>query len=152
GQVNVSGMTRVQLEDVLSSRLGRVYSGIRRGTTHFAIDVAQMGSNLVFVNGDVEHPGSYRVSRAATALNALYSAGGPTSTGSLRAVEIHRNNQTVASLDFYDYAMRGNASDDVRLENGDVVFVPPRGPRVRVAGFVVRPATYELRGQQTVAD
>lgn len=152
GQVSVAGLTRAQLEDALFSRLRNVYSGVRRSgaTTHFYVDVAQMGMSLVFVHGDVEHPGSYRVSRAATALTALYQAGGPSATGSLRNVLVRRNNETVATLDFYDYALHGDPSNDVRLENGDVVFVATRGPRVRVAGHVVRPATYELRGQQTL--
>src|SRR6185503_20074368 len=46
GQVNVAGLTRAQLEDALYTRLGRVYSGVRRGTgatTHFYVDVASMG-------------------------------------------------------------------------------------------------------------
>jgi polysaccharide biosynthesis/export protein len=155
GTVNVSGLTRTQLEDALYSRLGRVYSGVRRGpgaTTRFYIDVSQMGTNQVFVNGDVKHPSSYRVSRAGTAMTALYLAGGPTTSGSMRNVLIRRNGQTVATLDVYDYALRGDASNDVRLENGDIVFVPPRGPQVRVAGAVLRPATYEAKGNQTVTD
>ena len=83
GQVNVAGSTRAQLEDALYSRLGRVYPGVRRGTgatTHFYIDVVAMGTNQMFVNGDVARPGSYRVSRAGTVMNALYQAGGPPRT------------------------------------------------------------------------
>jgi protein involved in polysaccharide export with SLBB domain len=155
GQVNVAGLTRSQLEDALYSRLGRVYSGVRRGTgatTKFYIDVSQMGTNQIFVIGDVKHPASYRLSRAGTAMTALYLAGGPSGSGSLRNVLIRRNGQTVATLDVYDYALRGDASNDVRLENGDVLFVSPRGPQVRVAGAVLRPATYEIKPNETVGD
>ncbi len=155
GQINVAGLTRAQLEDALYSRLGRVYSGVRRGagaTTHFYINVSQMGTNQVFVNGDVVHPSSYRLSRAATVMTALYDAGGPTESGSMRNVEVRRNGQLVAVMDVYDYALHGDASKDIRLENGDVVFVPPRGPQARVAGAVLRPATYEVKPNQTVAD
>jgi protein involved in polysaccharide export with SLBB domain len=154
GQVSVAGLTRSQLESALYDRLGRVYSGVRRGggTTHFYIDVSQIGANQVFVNGDVQHPGSYRVSRAGTVLNALYAAGGPTANGSMRRIEVRRGNEIVATLDFYDYALNGDASNDVRLENGDVIFVPPRGPQVRVAGKVIRPAVYEIKPNQTVAE
>jgi protein involved in polysaccharide export with SLBB domain len=155
GQVNVAGLTRAQLEDALYGRLGRVYSGVRRGagaTTHFYIDVAATGTSQVFVNGDVAHPGSYRVSRAGTVMNALYQAGGPTANGSMRTVQVKRNGETVATLDIYDYALRGDASRDVRLESNDVVFVPPRGPQARIAGAVLRPATYELKQGQSLAD
>jgi polysaccharide biosynthesis/export protein len=155
GQVNVAGLTLAQLTDALYSRLGRVYSGVRRSpgaTTRFWIDMSQMGTNQVFVNGDVVHPSSYRVSRAGTAMTALYAAGGPTENGSMRAVEVHRSGQVVATLDVYDYAMHGDASNDIRLESGDIVFVPPRGPQARVAGAVLRPATYELKPNQSLAD
>ncbi|HVX40269.1 MAG TPA: SLBB domain-containing protein [Gemmatimonadaceae bacterium] len=155
GAVNVAGLTRNQLEDALYDRLSRVYSGVRRGpgaTTRFYIDVSQVGASQVYVTGDVKHPASYRVSRAGTIMTALYMAGGPTANGSMRDVELRRNGQTVAKLDVYDYALHGNASNDVRLENGDIVFVPARGPQVRVAGEVLRPATYEIAPNQTVAD
>jgi polysaccharide biosynthesis/export protein len=154
GQITVAGLTRAQLEDVLYSRLGRVYSGVRRGggTTHFYLDVSQIGTNQVFITGDVLRPGSLQISRAGTVLNALYQAGGPTATGTLRGVQVRRGGTTVATLDFYDYALRGDATNDVRLESGDVIFIPPRHPQVRVAGNVVRPATYELAGDQSLAN
>jgi protein involved in polysaccharide export with SLBB domain len=155
GLVGVAGQTRSQLEDILYKRLGSVQSGVRRGpgaTTRFYIDVAQMGMNQVFVNGDVAHPNSYRVSRAATAMTALYLAGGPTRSGSLRNVQVRRNGETIATFDVYDYALHGDASDDIRLENDDVVFVPPRGGQVRLAGAVLRPATYEVTARQTLGD
>jgi polysaccharide export outer membrane protein len=155
GVINVAGLTRSQLEDALYARLGRVYSGVRRGagaTTKFYIDMSQSGTNQVFVTGDVVHPGSYKMSRAGTVMSALYLAGGPTPNGTMRNVQVTRNGQTIAALDVYDYALHGNASNDVRLENGDIVFVLPRGPQVRVAGAVLRPATYEVKPNQTLAD
>jgi polysaccharide export outer membrane protein len=155
GQLNVANLTLGQLEDLLFARLGRVYSGVRRGpgaTTRFSISVARLRSNQVWVIGDVERPGSQMISSAGTAITALYAAGGPTANGSVRSVEIKRGGMTVSTLDLYDYLVRGDASRDVRLETGDVVFVPPRGLRVRLVGEVVRPATYELKPGETLAD
>src|SRR5205823_156629 len=77
GQISVAGLTLGQLEDVLYSRLGKVYSGIRRGpgaSTRFSISISKLGVNQVYVTGDVRQPGSIRVSRAATVMNALYQA------------------------------------------------------------------------------
>jgi polysaccharide biosynthesis/export protein len=147
GQIYVNNMTLAELENLLYSRLGRVYSGVRRGggTTRFSINVAKLRSNQVFVVGDVQRPGSYQVSSAGTALTALYAAGGPTINGSLRTVEIRRGGRTVDTLDVYDYLIRGDASHDVRLQSGDIVFVPVHGPRARVLGEIIRPATYEIR-------
>jgi protein involved in polysaccharide export with SLBB domain len=67
-------------------------------------------------------------------------------------VEVRRNGALLDSLDLYDYLLRGDARGDVRLETGDVVFVPVRGPRVEVTGAVVRPAIYEARAGEAVAD
>ncbi len=155
GQIWVNNLTMGDLENVLYTRLGRVYSGVRRGagaTTHFYITPARLGSNQIFVTGDVLRPGSYRVSSAGTALSALYAARGPSDNGSLRKVLIRRGGVGVDTLDVYDYLLNGNTAHDVRLNNSDLVFVPIHGPRVRIVGEVARPATYEIRPTETLAD
>jgi protein involved in polysaccharide export with SLBB domain len=147
GQIYVNNLTMAELENVLYSRLGRVYSGVRRGpgaTTHFYITPARLGSNQIYVTGDVLRPGSYRISSAATALTALYAALGPSDNGSLRQILIRRG-ASADTLDVYDYLLNGNTTHDVRLNNGDLVFVPIHGARVRIVGEVARPATYEIR-------
>ena len=155
GQIWVNNLTLGELENVLYTRLGRVYSGVRRGagaTTHFYITPARLRSNQIFVTGEALRPGSYRVSSAGTALTALYAARGPSDNGSLRKVEIHRGSGEVLSFDVYDYLLRGNASQDVRLDNNDRIFIPIHGPRVRILGEVPRPATYEMKENETLAD
>lgn len=155
GEVAAANLTLGQFEDQLYPRLGRVYSGLRRGagaTTHFSLNVARLHSNQVYVLGDVDQPGSYRVSSAGTALTALYAAGGPTPNGSMRRVEIRRGGRLVDTLDLYDYLLRADGSHDPRLQSGDVVFVPVHGARVRLHGEIVRPGTYELRRGETLAD
>ena len=151
GQIPVASLTLGDLDLVLRKRLARVYSGLGN-TTRFSLSVARLRSNQVFVVGDVKQPGSYRISSAGTALTALYSAGGPTERGSLRAIELRRRGSPVQTFDIYNYLIRGDASGDVRLENGDVLFVPPHGARVRVHGGVLRPATYELHAGETLDD
>ena len=155
GQLHVANLSMRQLEDMLYGVLGRVYPGVRRGanaSTRFSVTVARLRSLQVFVTGDVQHPGSYRVSAAGTALTALYAAGGPTPNGSMRRVEIRRGGKLVDALDVYDYIVRGDATHDPRLESGDIIFVPVRGPTVRLIGEVNRPATYEMRLGETLAD
>jgi protein involved in polysaccharide export with SLBB domain len=148
-------MTLGQLTDVLYDRLGRVYSGVTRGagaTTQFSITPAKLRSNMVFVVGDVMAPGAYQVSASGTLLSALYAAGGPTDNGSLRDLQVRRGGKLVSRMDFYDYLVNGDASHDVRLENGDIVFVPVHLARARIVGEVVRPATYEIKPTETLAD
>jgi polysaccharide export outer membrane protein len=151
GTVPVANLTLGDLDVLLRSRLQRVYSGIG-SSTRFSVSVARLRSNQVFVVGDVQQPGSYRISSAGTALTALYAAGGPSERGSLRQVEIRRRGKPAQRFDVYEYLLRGDASGDVRLENGDVLFVPTHGARVRVSGGVLRPATYELRTNESLDD
>ncbi|HSE65737.1 MAG TPA: SLBB domain-containing protein, partial [Gemmatimonadales bacterium] len=155
GQINVANLTMDQLEDLLYTRLGKVYSGVRRSpnaTTKFTVTVARLRTIQIFVTGDVHWPGSYQISAAGTVLNALYEAGGPTVNGSFRRVEVHRKGKMADSLDIYDYLLRGDASHDIRLETGDVIFVPVRKTPVKMTGRVVRPAIYELLPGETLRD
>ncbi len=155
GQVYVANLTLGQLEDQLYTRLGRVYSGVRWGAgagTRFQLSIARLRSIQVFVAGDVVRPGAYQMSSAGTVLTALYAAGGPTANGSFRHVEIRRGSTLVDSLDLYEYLLRGSNPTDVRLQTGDVVFVPVHGGFASVAGEVIRPAIYELRPSETLRD
>ncbi|HYF40538.1 MAG TPA: SLBB domain-containing protein [Gemmatimonadales bacterium] len=155
GQVYVANLTMGQLEDQLYARLRRVYSGVRRSpnaTTKFQISLARLRNIQVFVIGDVVRPGAYQISAAGTVLTALYSAGGPTTSGSFRKVEVRRGEKLIATIDVYDYLLHGINASEVRLQNGDVVFVPVHSGFVRVAGEVTRPAVYELLPEETLRD
>src|SRR5213075_382008 len=102
GQVFVSNLTLDQLRDVLFARLGRVYSGVRRGanaSTRFDISVANVRANQVYVVGEVTQPGAYQISSLGTALTALYAAGGVTERANLRDIVVQRAGKTVATLD-----------------------------------------------------
>ncbi|HET6580104.1 MAG TPA: SLBB domain-containing protein, partial [Gemmatimonadales bacterium] len=155
GQLYVANLTLGQVQDQLYSRLGRVYSGVRRGanaTTKFQLSIARLRNIQVFVAGDVVRPGAYQMSSAGTVLTALYAAGGPTTNGSFRHVEVRRGRALVDSLDLYDYLLQGSNPTDIRLQSGDVVFVPVHGGFASVTGKVIRPAIYELRPDETLRD
>ncbi|HEV2669857.1 MAG TPA: SLBB domain-containing protein, partial [Gemmatimonadales bacterium] len=155
GQVHVANLTIEQLRDVLYTRLGKVYSGVRRGagaTTSFDVTVANVRANQVYVVGEVAQPGAYQISSLGTVFTALYAAGGVTEMARLRGVEVQRGGRTIASLDLYDYLLRGDTRSDIRLETGDVIFVPLHDARVRIAGAVMRPAIYETKSSETLYD
>jgi protein involved in polysaccharide export with SLBB domain len=155
GQLYVANLTMGQLEDQLYARLRRVYSGVRRSpnaTTKFQISLARLRNIQVFVIGDVVRPGAYQISAAGTVLTALYSAGGPTSNGSFRKVEVRRADSLIAAIDVYDYLLHGTNASNVRLQNGDVVFVPVHSGFVKVAGEVTRPAIYEMLPEESLRD
>ena len=155
GQVYVANLTLDQLRNVLQTRLSRAYSGLRGGakaTIRFDVSVANVRANQVYVVGEVAQPGAYQISSLGTVFTGLYAAGGVTERAKLRGVDVQRHGKTIATLDLYDYLLRGDTRGDIRLETGDVIFVPIHESRVRVTGAVLRPAVYETRAGETLAD
>ncbi len=155
GQVFVNGLTLAELETRLYSALGNVYSGVRRGADapiQFHVGLRRLRASAVYVIGETVRPGAYQVSSVATVLNALYLAGGPTEHASFRGIEVRRGDEVVDTLDLYDYLLRGDTRNDVRLQHGDVIFIPATGPQVTVDGEVRRPAIFELREGETLED
>jgi protein involved in polysaccharide export with SLBB domain len=120
--------------------------------TQVSIGIGELRSIRVFVLGDAQMPGSYTVSGLSTITNALFASGGVKEIGSLRNIELKRNGATVSRLDLYDLLLRGDSRGDARLLPGDVIFIPPVGATISLAGEVRRPAIYELKDEASVAD
>ncbi len=156
GPINVSGLTIQQLREKLLHRMTEVFSSLKngqRGATSFLdVSLGKLRTIQVFVLGEVSKPGGYSLSSLSTMLHALYLSGGPTVNGSLRTINLLRDNKVIAQLDFYDYAIKGNKTNDVRLQDGDILFVPPAQKRVAIVGAVIRPAIYELKEKEQLSD
>lgn len=151
GQVSVNGSTLGQLEDRLYTRLADVYSGVSRSpdaSTRFDVSLGSLRTNQIRVLGAVRRPGAYQLSSVSTVLEALYYAGGPADEGSFRSVLVRRPGAPADTVDLYPYLTAGETDDDLRLEEGDVVFVPPVGSQVRLRGMVRQPAIYELKASE----
>lgn len=155
GQVAVVGLTMEELRERLFTRLGRVYSGISRGTdadTFFSISITRLRAIQVRVLGEVVRPGSYQLSSVATVLEALYFAGGPTDQGTYRRVLLRRGREVPREVDLYPYLTSGSLSEDHRLQSGDVVYVPEAGRQATVSGEVRRPAIFEMAEGEGLKD
>lgn len=147
GPIPVSGLTFSGLRETLSQRIKQQMIGIESNIT-----MGELRSIRIFVAGDAYKPGSYTVSSLSTVTQALFVAGGVNEIGSLRNVQLKRNGKLVGTLDLYDLLLKGDASGDLRLQSGDVVFIPAIGGLVSVSGEVRRPAIYELKNNETMAD
>ena len=115
------------------------------------ISLGRMRAISVFMAGEVQVPGAYSVSALSTVSQMLFVAGGMTNIGTLRNIQVKRGGATIATFDTYDLLLRGDAGQDVRLQSGDVVFVPPYERLAIIEGEVKRPMAYELLGQETAA-
>jgi polysaccharide export outer membrane protein len=144
GPVHVAGVQFSQLREFLISQLARVYRNF-----DLNVNLGQLRSIQVFVVGEARQPGSYAIGSLSTLLNALLASGGPLPHGSLRDIQVKRGANTVIHFDLYDLLLHGDKSKDVRLESGDVIFIPTVGPQVAVLGSVTTPAIYELRTETT---
>ena len=89
---------------------------------------------------------------ASTLVNAILASGGPAPQGSLRHIQVRRDGVTVTDFDFYDLLLKGDKSKDVRLQPGDVLFIPHVGPQAAIAGSVNLPAIFEMKDNSTLAD
>jgi protein involved in polysaccharide export with SLBB domain len=147
GTLKVWGLTFAKAEELIREQLGKVYTGFR-----ISVTLGRLRSIRIFVVGAVARPGSYLLSPLSTITNALFAAGGPSKQGTLRRIQLLRNNRTESELDFYDFLLRGEKKGDVRLESGDTVFVPQIGPVVGLVGRVHQPAIYELTADTRVTD
>ena len=152
GLVNVNGLSLDALKSKLFSRLSQAYSSLSTGKTQFNVSTGKLRSVKVFVLGEVNKPGGYTLPGLSSAFTALYYCGGPTINGSLRKVEVLRGGKVVSQIDLYNYLLNGDKSKDIRLQDEDIIFVPPVGRRVAIAGSVFRPAIYELNEGESLKD
>jgi protein involved in polysaccharide export with SLBB domain len=135
------------LDSHLRSAVSRVYKNF-----DLTVDVGQIRAIQVYFAGEARRPGVYTVSSLSTLVDALFASGGPSTSGSFRHILLRRAGVDVTDFDLYSLLVHGDKSKDVKLENGDVLFIPPAGPQVAVTGSVMKPAIYELRTGETLED
>jgi polysaccharide export outer membrane protein len=146
GTVRVAGLRYEQLDSYLRSAIGNLYKGFELNVT-----MGQLRSIQIFVLGSARQPGAYTLSSLSTLVNALFASGGPSATGSMRHIQLRRDNRVLVDFDIYDLLRRGDKSHDVQLLPGDVIYIPPAGPQVAIIGSVNEPGIYELKGETTIA-
>ena len=144
GRLSVAGMT-------LGGLKARLQETVSTGTD-FEIALIDVKTVRIFVTGDAAAPGSYTLSGLSTVINAVFSSGGPSETGSLRHIQLKRNGRAVKTIDLYDFILNGDSSGDTYLMDGDLIHIRPVGPLVAVAGNVRRPALYEVKEGETWED
>ena len=144
GPLSVSGVRLGELENTVTRFLAASYSSVRDGKSSVDVSLGSLRTIHVFVVGEVRRPGIYYLSATATMLSALYQTGGILEGGSLRQINLVRHDQVIGRFDFYNFILFGDKSEDLRIQNGDVIQVPPATKRVTVQGEVYRPAIYEL--------
>ncbi len=145
GPVQVSGLTIAQANQRLRTQLGARYS-----SSKVRLTLGQSRTITINVMGEVMTPGTYTVSAFASVFHALYMAGGTNNLGTLRNIKIYRNNKLVSTADVYDYILNGKMRGNVRLADGDVIYVGPYDCLVNITGKVKRPMFYEMKSNESM--
>lgn len=146
GSIGVAGLTFRELKEVLNKEFSKYFTGFQMNVSMGALRTIK-----VYVIGNANRPGAYMISSLSTLVNAIFQAAGPNKTGSMRDIQLKRNGKTIVNFDMYDFLIKGDNSKDARLMPEDVIFIPPAGPLVGIAGSVNNPAVYELKGEKTIA-
>ena len=147
GTIRLAGYTFAEAERILQARLNQLYAGYQ-----MHLSMGKLSSIMVYVTGNARRPGAYTISSFSTLVNALLVSGGPSANGTLRKIELKRGGNTVALFDMYAMLMRGDKTQDVRLQAGDVIYIPPVGDLIGIAGEIQQPGVYELNGVSRVQD
>ena len=154
GPITLNGLTIQEANSRLKNAYSRIYSTMNgeEPTTFMKMSLGEIRSIRVNVMGEVVVPGTYTLPSLASLFHALYCAGGVNNIGSLRAVKVSRGGNPLAEVDIYDYLLKGKSGLDIRLEDGDVIIVPPYQNLVAVSGKVKRPLIYEMKEGEAMAD
>ena len=147
GPVNLLGLTFEQANELLKTRVAAELIG-----TEISIALKELRSITVYFLGEAYKPGQYKLSALSTVTNAMFASGGVNKNGSLRNIQVLRNNKLIANYDFYEFLLKGRVDSDVKLQDGDVIFIPFIENKVKIGGAFRRPGLYEFKENETVKD
>lgn len=150
GPIFLDGMSIQDAERSLRREFSKIYAAISGKSVHIKLSLGGIRTIMINVMGEVQVPGTYRLSAFASVFHALYRAGGVSGIGSLRDIRVVRGGKEVTCIDVYDYIMKGKLTDDIRLSEGDVILIPPYENLVSISGKVKRPMAYEMKKGETI--
>jgi len=145
GQVSVAGIHYSDLEADLKREVSKIFKNF-----NITANIGRLRSIQVVVVGNARYPGTYTISSLSTLVNAVFASGGPAPQGSLRHIQVRRDGVVITDFDFYDLLLKGDKSKDVRLQPGDVLYIPHVGPLVAISGSVNSPAIYEIKDDSSL--
>ena len=150
GEVTAAEMTPSQL----AAELVRRYSKYLIAPS-ITVQVHAFRVDHVYILGQVSRPGEYAIRPGAGVLEALASAGGPTDSADLAKATVIREDTSGKADPIEVNLLQAFAKDEnpgVKLQPGDVLFVPAADRRMVILGEVAKPGAYSLLEGQHVSD
>lgn len=152
GPLYLNGMNINQANNYIKNAFAKKYSGVTDEETDIQVSLGQVRTIQVDILGEVATPGTYRLSPFSNVFHGLYRAGGINDIGTLRNIQVLRNGKMVAGIDVYDYLFQGKSEGNIRLQEGDVIIVPPYQQLINIEGNIKRPMYYEIKPNETIQD
>jgi polysaccharide biosynthesis/export protein len=158
GAIRVEGLTLEEAKGALLRSLQDMYPSIQSITVSLQGEDAR---RVIYVQGQVAHPGKYELGGTPSVWDAIKEAGGALATASLDGVRIVRTSSDGSSTTLVNLQQAldsGNLASVPALRPGDAVIVPERTASytgmgaVNVIGAVVRPASYSLPQDKKLVD
>ena len=143
GKIVVAGLSLNDTSELIKSKVNSAFIG-----TEAFITLSEIRDVNILVTGNAQNPGIYTLTGNSNILHAIFAAGGISEFGSLREINLLRDNITIESLDIYDLLIEGQYNLNKRLRSGDVIFIEARKNIVTIDGAINRPAKYEVLENQ----
>ncbi|MFH1848162.1 MAG: SLBB domain-containing protein [Candidatus Omnitrophota bacterium] len=147
GPLYLWGLKFSEAEKKIKDSLLSAYTNIQ-----VEVSIGKLRAIKVFVLGEAEKPGAHTISALSNIFHAIYAAGGPTKMGSMRKIRLRREGKPEMPVDLYNILLKGDSSQDYKLQGDDVLFIPPIGDVIGIAGNVKRPAIYEMSDKMRLSD
>ena len=151
--LKVNGMTASELDQLLTNYFKEYVKNPR-----IDVVVKKFDSKFVSLSGAIAYhgpgtgPGKYKLTSKSTALEMITQYGGTTKDADLGEIKVRRKNGQTITLDLFKAINKGDHSQDIVLDDGDLVFVPTLeegGKRIYVFGEVEKPGAYTFTGTRT---
>jgi len=147
GKLNLSGLTLNDASNLIKAKVNSAYIG-----TEAYISLKNVRDINVLIVGNAYNPGIYTLNGNSNMLHAISMAGGINDIGSYRNINLIRSGKVIDTLDIYEVLVFGKYNFSSGLRSGDSIVVGPRQKVVSIETGVMRPATFEMKSNETFDD
>ena len=143
GEIIVAGLSLDDTSELIKAKVKSAFIA-----TEAFITLSEIRDVNILVTGNAQNPGIYTLTGNSNILHAISAAGGISEFGSLREINLLRDNKIIETLDVYNLLIEGQYNLKKRLRSGDVVFIEAKKNIVTIDGAINRPAKYEALENQ----
>jgi len=147
GPLKVSGYELSKAVSLIKQHIGKT---LKNASVNILNGKARL--NNIYITGNAKSPGVFNSLGFHSFIDVIFLSGGPNDEGSMRAVDLIRNQSIIATIDLYDFFNNGVVTDNITLIHGDTINYRNKINEVVTYGAIEKPAIYELRSNETLSE